>query len=231
MNKEYEPSILVSRDDILPENTKRIYFVRHGHSGGTNVVTSMNPPLTSKGVKQAESLKDFFTDKPIDAVITSNLSRAKETANIIIGDRSIEKRATSELNELHCIGNWEALSEDELTRVVNSRIYKFNDKVENGETLANFHKRIERAWNEIIAKTEANNILLVTHYEVMRVLISILFKVKPETNIDFLIPFPHASVSEIRIVNTIKDKDLPDKMYVLQYLCKTEHLSGDLISY
>jgi len=77
----------------------KLYIARHGQSkkevnskgyfqilGGS---TSYNKSLTKKGISQAEELGKLFKDKKIDAVYSSKLLRAKQTAKIALLDYEI----------------------------------------------------------------------------------------------------------------------------------------------
>lgn len=70
----------------------KIYLVRHGETtlnargcyyGRTDVC------LSGRGRRQAEELRNFFGQVPLDAVVTSPLKRAAETAEIILSGRGI----------------------------------------------------------------------------------------------------------------------------------------------
>lgn len=70
----------------------KIYLVRHGETtlnargcyyGRTDV------GLSGRGRRQAEELRNFFGQVPLDAVVTSPLKRAAETAEIILSGRGI----------------------------------------------------------------------------------------------------------------------------------------------
>ena len=70
----------------------KIYLVRHGETtlnarecyyGRTDVC------LSGRGRRQAEELRNFFGQIPLDAVVTSPLKRAVETAEIILSGRGI----------------------------------------------------------------------------------------------------------------------------------------------
>lgn len=64
-----------------------IYFVRHGENPA-NITRefsyrAVDYPLTPKGVEQARQTAEYFRGRPIDAVYSSPLKRAKETAEQI----------------------------------------------------------------------------------------------------------------------------------------------------
>jgi len=65
----------------------KVYFTRHGQNewNAKNIVCGVNDiPLNEKGKAQAKYLADKISDiGDIDIIVSSPLSRAKETAEII----------------------------------------------------------------------------------------------------------------------------------------------------
>lgn len=227
MERKAERTILVSNSSVTPPKTKKIYLVRHGHSGGTEKITTLNPLLSELGVKQAYALKEHFSQQSIDKVITSSLERTIQTAKIIT---DVKHQELHQLNELHTAGNWMDIPQNKLTEIVNSRFYKAFDSIEFSESLFDFHKRIESIWAELV-DYEFSNMLVVAHYEVMRAILSVIFKSPADETVDYLIPFAHTSVTEIRIVDTSQEEDLPDKITVVQKVNDTSHLLNKDISF
>ena len=71
----------------------RIYLIRHGRQNSP--LCNVNVPLSDAGRRQAELLGERLKKESIDAVWSSDLIRARETADIInekIRDREIDKR-------------------------------------------------------------------------------------------------------------------------------------------
>ena len=70
----------------------KIYLVRHGettlNARGCNYGRT-DVGLSGRGRRQAEELRNFFGQVPLDAVVTSPLKRAVETAEIILSGRGI----------------------------------------------------------------------------------------------------------------------------------------------
>jgi len=72
------------------------YFVRHGH----RALTAGDPPLSGKGIAQAQALAQALRSRPIVAVYASPLRRAHETAEWIarthnlpvVGDARLRER-------------------------------------------------------------------------------------------------------------------------------------------
>lgn len=67
--------------------TNRLYLLRHGENPAnlSKVFSNrhVDHPLTEKGVLQAEQTADYFTRQGLDAVYSSPLKRAAQTAEII----------------------------------------------------------------------------------------------------------------------------------------------------
>lgn len=65
--------------------SKIIHLFRHGQTDW-NVIRRLQGhtdiPLNTEGRKQAESLQSFFYQNPVDIILTSDLKRAQETAEI-----------------------------------------------------------------------------------------------------------------------------------------------------
>lgn len=137
----------------------RVILVRHGatawnetgrYQGHTDVA------LSDLGRRQAECLGRRLAREPIDLAYSSDLSRARETAEIALRDRSIPLKVQSTLREAR-FGAWEGLRYDE----VGARYPReWAIWVENpahvrppggGESLADLRERIVSSYREIVA--------------------------------------------------------------------------------
>ncbi|MDR6224744.1 histidine phosphatase family protein [Desmospora profundinema] len=221
---------LITEDDVLPLNTKRIYLVRHAQSYLLGQKISMDPELTAVGIRQAEELKKYFATRDIDLIFTSELIRAKKTGEIVRGSQDhIATKILPELNEYHAANQWREWSDKETIRLIQERIYK-PDQKSLGEDLRSFHQRVKKAWEKVLAQP-SRNILIVTHNAVIRMLFSIMMGMTEESELPFVIAYPHASISEVRVVDTEADPHLPKQMLVIRYMCQSNHLSKSSITY
>jgi len=79
-----------------------IYLVRHGHSeGNANDIFGTDPQLTDIGRQQAKELAMQLDGIHFDAVFSSTLTRAKQTAEIIALERKIAVQTSELLKERH----------------------------------------------------------------------------------------------------------------------------------
>ena len=67
--------------------TKTFYLVRHGETAANHSRllqgSGINQPLNEKGRAQASALAERFKTQQIDAIVSSDLLRAKETALMV----------------------------------------------------------------------------------------------------------------------------------------------------
>lgn len=63
----------------------KLYLVRHGNTDSLDNKISQSPdtPLNEQGIKQAEALAKRLKDENFDLIISSSMTRAKQTAQII----------------------------------------------------------------------------------------------------------------------------------------------------
>ena len=97
---------------------KTIYLIRHAHPAFPDGIQKMclgrrhDLPLSSLGLQQAAALAERFASVPLEAVYTSPLKRARQTAQAVAGSsRSIH--VLDDLIELDG-GEWDGLTFDQL---------------------------------------------------------------------------------------------------------------------
>ena len=87
----------------------KLMLVRHGETvwnAEQRLQGHSDPPLSEVGLQQAKRLASRLADAQLAAIYSSDLSRARETADIIAAGRGIDVHATSDLRERDC-GRWE----------------------------------------------------------------------------------------------------------------------------
>ncbi len=147
-------------------------FVRHGETdlnikklvqGGDS-----DPSLNDAGIAQAKALAATLKKQKFDAVISSDLKRAKETADILCKALSLPYGgAYSDLNERN-VGVWsERPAADVLaeypTVLQGTGVVFHHHTPKNGESLSHFLDRLSRAYEMILHEYAGKRILIVTH--------------------------------------------------------------------
>lgn len=150
----------------------RVYFVRHGENpANLNKQLShrlIDYSLTPKGVLQAQQTAAFFVDKGIDAIYTSPLKRARETAEIIgaaVGLPAVEIEEFREIN----VGDLEVqqpLQEhwDTYFRIARDWVERRPDSAfPGGENHHQLVARVRRGLAQALAGRDGQNVVVVAH--------------------------------------------------------------------
>lgn len=156
----------------------RIHLIRHGQVAGYDQPRyngQTDVALTDVGLEQYHRLKGLLSDKPISACYTSDLSRCAIGADIICRQFGIEPVRRSELRELN-IGIWEGMTWQEITsrwpEEWHARLADLvNYRVPEGENLLDVHNRVMPVIAEIIERHKGQEILVVGHGGVNRVVL------------------------------------------------------------
>ena len=93
-----------------------ILLARHGETDWNverRVQGHSDTPLNDTGRAQARALAEELAGEPIDAVYSSDLVRAHETARIVAAQRGLEVTAIRDLRERN-FGTWEGLTDEEI---------------------------------------------------------------------------------------------------------------------
>lgn len=117
-------------------------------------------PLNNTGREQARALAVELTDEPLDAVYSSDLSRAHETARIVAETHGLDVTELRELRERH-FGTWEGLSDDEIHERFPEEIA--NGTLGDGEPREGMNRRVLEALERIAAEHPGGTVLVVSH--------------------------------------------------------------------
>ncbi len=157
--------------------SKTIYFVRHGESetNAEKVYKGSAVGITQKGQRQAEFIAERVSGIPVDVVISSDLERAKQTAEIIVQkiQKPIEfsplfrerRRPSEQLGK-----SWSDLEFSKIEKEVWDNFSKPSWRYSDEENLDDLKERAGQAI-EFLEKRPEENILVVTHGLFMRILI------------------------------------------------------------
>lgn len=162
----------------------RLYVTRHGQTEW-NIERKMqghlDSPLTQRGMDNARLLGSHLMDVRFSHVYSSPLGRARQTAELIVGDRPLEITLSPDIQEMG-FGIWEGHCSDELSQLYPEQYDNFWNHpekykpLEGGESFEQFKSRVNGWLNEITLDHPDENILVVTHTCVIKELYSIINK-------------------------------------------------------
>ena len=143
-----------------------IIYTRHGETDWNKekkIQGSKDIPLNAKGIEQANNLHELLKDRQIDIIFSSPLNRAKETANIIRGERPIDIIVDPLLKE-QCYGDLEGkpmIDNPEYLLHKNS----FFKRYPNGESYFDVYHRVATFFEKIKKDYDGkvSTILIVAH--------------------------------------------------------------------
>ncbi|MCF8061888.1 MAG: histidine phosphatase family protein [Deltaproteobacteria bacterium] len=161
------------------KGTNRLYLIRHGQVEGFErfpIYGRTDVEVTEVGRVQMEALAERLRHVRIDAVFSSDLRRSLVGARIIGRYHDAPIRSLPELREMD-FGAWEGLTLEDIRERFPEELEKREKDVlgyripGGGESLGGFAQRILSCMKAVLEKREGEDILLVAHGLVNRVLI------------------------------------------------------------
>lgn len=201
---------------------ERVYLIRHGETDwNTNGRWQGVLPidLNDTGREQARRLASVLQHEEIEAIYTSDLSRAEETARIVGNMLGIIPSADVRLRELD-IGVFQGLTLDEIKQLYPQHYAAFMNEpityvLPEGESRRILQARVIAAWNEYTSRSDVRRIVIVTHGGAVKMLLSSLF---PRALAEFqVMDIPNTSI-------TILKRDRHD--WIIHDLANVTHLGG-----
>jgi broad specificity phosphatase PhoE len=145
-----------------------LLLVRHGETDW-NVERRFqghaDPPLNAAGRKQAQTLADELAGMQIDAIYTSDLVRARETAEIVAARICAPVFPLSELREID-VGEWQGLTWQEIEDRYPEGVRGWHETGHGwlaGETYEQLAQRVLSALEDIAERHLDARVLIVGH--------------------------------------------------------------------
>lgn len=151
-----------------------VILIRHGETAWNAVKRlqgHLDVPLNTTGERQAAALGRALLDEPLDAIFSSDLQRAYQTAQAVAAPRGMQVRIDSGLRE-RCYGAFEGMMYAEIgqrypeayaawqARDIDTR---FPPGVHVAETLREFSQRVIHTITRIVESGRYRKVALVTH--------------------------------------------------------------------
>jgi broad specificity phosphatase PhoE len=161
----------------------RLILVRHGQTDANlnRVLQGQSDGvLNAAGLQQAEALAKHLKDFPIDEILSSPLRRAQETAAAIARYHDLTVQTDVLLREWDC-GSLDGVPAE----VFREKLKEHNGPLslfrpEGGETLQEVQRRAAEFLDHLTAKDQEQTILVCSHGDFMRALMSLLQQIEME---------------------------------------------------
>jgi broad specificity phosphatase PhoE len=176
--------------------------------------------LSPRGHEQAQMLATFLAGKKIEAIYASPMKRVQQTLAPFLANGAPPQKIIDDFHEVD-FGDWTGLNWEQVCEKFNLLTHEWLDHIErgvapNGESGAQFRKRIAPGLHEIIEKHPGQTVAIFCHGGVIRMMLSILLELPlPRTN---MFEVEYASVTqialyprhaEIELLNFTPWRDLP----------------------
>jgi broad specificity phosphatase PhoE len=153
---------------ILARHGETLWNVEKVYRGRTDV------DLDEVGIKQAELLGKYLNKWELEAIYSSPLKRALDTANIIARYQKVSVHVAEGLIDFD-YGEWQSLPEQEAKRLYPTLHNEWHNNphkvtMPSGESLEDVRKRAIEVVNDVLSKCQGS-VVLVSHRVVNKVLI------------------------------------------------------------
>ena len=172
--------IIFLRHAQAENNTKRILA---GRTEGVH--------LTKAGIEQAESIAKYLKSLDISAIYSSPIERASHTAEIVAKNNSLDYELDDRITEIE-MGKFTRMNYDDMFAKYGNIFLKFyeNDPViaeHEVETFLEVQRRILDMVTHVVKKHKNENVILVTHMDPIKSMLSIVMDLKPKTLFELII--------------------------------------------
>ncbi len=153
-----------------------LYLIRHGETASNRKGIfrgRLDIPLSPAGIRQAQELRRYFEGIAIDAVFSSPLKRALDTATIAFPSRNIQQDEL--LNNLD-LGDWSGLDKDRVAEESPELWQTWITTPEkmtfpNGEGLDAVYRRADQFLKNI-RRLDTNAVAAISHRSVTKVILA-----------------------------------------------------------
>ncbi|MBI3163944.1 MAG: histidine phosphatase family protein [Chloroflexi bacterium] len=156
------------------------WLIRHGQTdwnlkGKWQGQSADAPPLNETGIAQALAILDGLPRADFAAVYSSDLLRAKQTAELIAAPLGLTVILDPRLREMN-LGAWEGMLSDDIQAQYPQELKEreknpFEARAPNGETPREAAERVLAAVNEIAGEHPNASVLIVSHGVALSVII------------------------------------------------------------
>ena len=216
--------------------TNTLYLVRHGENLA-NITREfsykkIDYDLTEKGVRQAEQTARYFAamhaERPIDAIFSSPLKRAIQTAEIFAAATGHPVQVIEELREINC-GDYDGAPPTDEMWAEHDRIllaWRNGDhdaRFPGGEDFHELRARARSALGQAVAGRDGQAVVLVAHGGIVG---AALADICPELDHDLVwrVPNRNCAITELELHAPSADAGIDQAWGVLKRWAACDHL-------
>jgi broad specificity phosphatase PhoE len=222
--------------------TNTLYLVRHGENKA-NITREfsyrkVDYPLTERGVRQAEQTAAHFANlgarpgngRRIDAIFSSPLKRALQTAEIIGAATGHPVTVVEELREINC-GDYDGIAPTDEMWAHHDRIlasWREGDhgvRFPGGEDFHGLRARARSALGRAVAGRDGQTILVVAHGGIVGASLSDICR-ELDHDLVWRVPNRNCAITELELHAEGPDADIGSAWGVLKSWASCDHLSG-----
>lgn len=166
----------------------RLIWIRHAltrENAERRFIGHIDPLLSDEGVRQAGKLAETWRHAPVTAIYTSDLRRARETAEAIAACHPAVPLVVTPLLREMSFGEWEGLTYEEMVNRDRDALERFygdpwHIAPPGGETLCGLRRRLDAFLREVAESCGGGTVLAVTHGGIIRLFAALYLAGDPE---------------------------------------------------
>ena len=175
--------VIICVNVVATVNLMPLYAMRHGRTNFNDLGLCNDDPgrdvhLTDTGIAQIEAAAERLRNVPLQHIITSELPRTRQSAEIINRYHQVPISAHPDLNDIRSGFDGHPVA-DYFAAIGNDPL---NTRPPGGESLLEHKQRIRRFLDWLQEQPE-KTLLLVAHEETLRALSALLNKLEDQTMI------------------------------------------------
>jgi len=161
-------------------NKTNILIARHGETAFNREKKlqgrGIDAPLNQLGVKQANALANYVRQYPLNAIYSSTLKRAKQTAEIVAAEHNLPVQTHPELEEMS-YGNYEGVAYDHIATEIQLIKKRWKEgetdvKINGGESPEQVFQRADVKIKELLNFHSSETVLFILHGRLIRILLA-----------------------------------------------------------
>ena len=159
---------------MIESNTTKLTVIRHGQTRWNLEARQqgqLDNELIELGVRQAQAIADTLDNNRFEALYSSDLSRAVQTAEIIAQKVNLKVLTDSRLREWH-LGILQGLTFPEFQQKYHREYVRFQSGdpdyiIPGGESVRQRHQRCITCANELAQQHPGKQIIIITHGRIL----------------------------------------------------------------